>query len=164
MRTLNTCSARSLAALLLALAVGGESSAQSLTPRAPIQKRPIHKVVATPGAITGEIVVKFRDEALARLDPSGNLSFNGPAKGGKRAKHLLSAYSLSTAIKATHDEMYNVMQSASMNSGIASPDLPGMLSVKLDPDSPAVVQKLARQLHMLECVEFATIKIGRAHV
>ena len=122
-----------------------------------MQKRPLHNVVATPGAITGEIVVKFRDEALARLDASGNLSFNGPAQDGRRAKKLLSAYNLTTAIKATHDEMYNVMQSASMHSGIAAPDLPGMLSVKLDPESPAVVQRLARQLHMLECVEFATI-------
>ena len=46
----------------------------------PMQKRPLHNVVATPGAITGEIVVKFRDEALARLDASGNLSFNGPPR------------------------------------------------------------------------------------
>ena len=157
MRTLNSCFARSLAALLLALVVGGESFSQSLSPRAPMQKRTLDKVVATPGAITGEIVVKFRDEALARLDASGNLSFNGPAQDGRRAKKLLSGYNLTTAIKATHDEMYNVMQSASMHSGIAAPDLPGMLSVKLDPESPAVVQRLARQLHMLECVEFATI-------
>ena len=157
MRTLNPCSARTIAALLLAFAVGGEAFAQALTPRAPIQKRPIDQVVATPGAVTGEIVVKFHDEALARLDASGNLSFNGPARGGQRAKQLLSGFSLSTAIKATHDEMYNVMQSAALHSGVASPDLPGMLSVKLDPESPAAIQKLARQLHALDCVEYATI-------
>ena len=157
MRTLNPCSARTIAALLLAFAVGGEAFAQALTPRAPIQKRPIDQVVATPGAVTGEIVVKFHDEALARLDASGNLSFNGPARGGQRAKQLLSGFSLSTAIKATHDEMYSVMQSAALHSGVASPDLPGMLSVKLDPESPAAIQKLARQLHALDCVEYATI-------
>ena len=32
-----------------------------------------------------------------------------------------------------------------------------MLSVKLDPESPAAIQKLARQLHALDCVEYATI-------
>ena len=40
MRTLNPCSARTIAALLLAFAVGGEAFAQALTPRTPIQKRP----------------------------------------------------------------------------------------------------------------------------
>ena len=48
MRTLNPCSARTIAALLLAFAVGGEAFAQALTPRTPIQKRPIDQVVATP--------------------------------------------------------------------------------------------------------------------
>ena len=99
MRTLNPCSARTIAALLLAFVVGGEAFAQAMTPRAPIQKRPIDQVVATPGAVTGEIVVKFHDEALARLDASGNLSFSGPARGGQRAKQLLRGLSLSTAIK-----------------------------------------------------------------
>ena len=46
---------------------------------------------------------------------------------------------------------------AALHSGVASPDLPGMLSVKLDPESPAAIQKLARQLHALDCVEYATI-------
>ncbi|MEL7073730.1 MAG: hypothetical protein AAGK34_06855, partial [Planctomycetota bacterium] len=115
MRTLNPCSARTIAALLLAFAVGGEAFAQALTPRAPIQKRPIDQVVATPGAVTGEIVVKFHDAALARLDASGNLSFNGPARGGQRAKQLLSGLTLCTAIKATQEEMYSVMQSAAVH-------------------------------------------------
>ena len=157
MRTLNPCSARTIAALLLAFAVGGEAFAQALTPRTPIQKRPIDQVVATPGAVTGEIVVKFHDEALARLDASGNLSFNGPARGGKRAKQLLEGLAVTPAIKATPEEMYSVMNAAASHSGIASPDLLGMLSVKLDPESPAAIEKLARQLHMLECVEYATI-------
>ena len=102
MRTLNPRSARSLFALLMALVVGGEAFAQALAPRVPIQKRSINQVVATPGAITGEIVVKFHDDALARLDASGNLSFNGPARGGNRAKQLLAGISLTTAIKASH--------------------------------------------------------------
>ena len=135
----------------------GEAFAQALTPRTPIQKRPIDQVVATPGAVTGEIVVKFHDEALARLDASGNLSFNGPARGGKRAKQLLEGLVVTPAIKATPEEMYSVMNAAASHSGIASPDLLGMLSVKLDPESPAAIEKLARQLHMLECVEYATI-------
>ncbi|MEL7066812.1 MAG: hypothetical protein AAGK24_05210, partial [Planctomycetota bacterium] len=101
--------------------------------------------------------VKFHDAALARLDASGNLSFNGPARGGQRAKQLLSGLTLRTAIKATQEEMYSVMQSAALHSGVASPDLPGMLSVKLDPQSPALIQKLARQLHALDCVEYASI-------
>ena len=135
----------------------GEAFAQALTPRTPIQKRPIDQVVATPGAVTGEIVVKFHDEALARLDASGNLSFNGPARGGKRAKQLLEGLAVTPAIKATPEEMYSVMNAAASHSGIASPDLLGMLSVKLDPESPAAIEKLARQLHVLECVEYATI-------
>ena len=32
-----------------------------------------------------------------------------------------------------------------------------MLSVKLDPESPEIIQKLARQLHALDCVEYASI-------
>ena len=148
MRTLNPCSARTIAALLLALAVGGEAFAQALTPRAPIQKRPIDQVVATPGAVTGEIVVKFHDEALARLDASGNLSFNGPARGGKRAKQLLEGLAVTPAIKGTPEEMYSVMNAAASHSGIASPDLLGMLSVKLDPESPAAIESWPSTSHV----------------
>ena len=79
----------------------GEAFAQALTPRAPIQKRPIDQVVATPGAVTGEIVVKFHDEALARLDASGNLSFNGPARGGRVPNNCWKGSFTTPAIKAT---------------------------------------------------------------
>ena len=58
MRTLNPCSARTIAALLLAFAVGGEAFAQALTP--------IDQVVATPGAVTGEI---GGGKPLQGLDP-----------------------------------------------------------------------------------------------
>ena len=78
MRTLNPCSARTIAALLWPL-LSGEALLRLDTPP-PIQRS--DRSLWQHLAVTGEIVVKFHDAALARLDASGNLSFNGPARGG----------------------------------------------------------------------------------
>lgn len=145
-------------ALLFCLLISGVSHAGDLKARKPQAKRPLDAVVATPGAVTGEIIVKFRDEAQARLTASGRLTFQGVAADGKQAKKIMNRHALRTSIKASLEDMYGVMQAAEANSGIASPDLPGMISIVLDPSDTAGIESLARQLHALECVEYASIQ------
>jgi len=144
--------------LLFCLLISGVSHAGDLKARKPQSKRPLDAVVATPGAVTGEIVVKFHDEAQARLTASGRLTFQGVAVDGKRAQKIMNRHALRTSIQASLEDMYGVMQAAEANSGIASPDLPGMISIVLDPTDIGGIQSLARQLHVLECVEYASIQ------
>ena len=53
--------------------------------------------------------------------------------------------------------MYNVMQSrgSAFRRCFARPSRHA--EREIDPESPAAIQKLARQLHALDCVEYATI-------
>ena len=122
----------------------------------PIQKRPIDQVVATPGAVTGEIVVKFHDAALARLDASGNLSFNGPARGGQR-QATLEWFDASHRHQGhpRRDVQRDAKRCPAFRRRLPRPSRHA--EREAGPRISRDDQKLARQLHALDCVEYASI-------
>ena len=139
--------------LLSTIAVGSGE----LEPRAKRVKRPLSQLVAGENA-TGELVIKFTDEAKVRAIAGRLESFGVPTRSFFDAQRLLENYRVAPAINAEQSRIDALIRRAESLSGKAQPDLGGMIKVVAGRPGDQSIEALAHRLHVLDCVDYVSIQ------
>lgn len=149
---------RRFAVLLCALVVaqsGVCDSAGALEPRQPITVGTFQALEESPQ----RLIVKFDDAALARATEAGGLASRGGADlTGVAEVAQTNALHFSPLIQLPELLLRNLEDRAAARSGVAQPDLAGLMIVHLPPGAARTLPEVGELLSDLDEVEFAYLQ------
>ncbi len=151
-------------ALLTTFFIAG-AAAQELTPRRPLPKSVV-KVMPLSGRSPSmneqgdqyRLIVKFRDEIKMRAVQ--NRLEQTALKDMGSINNVIQRFGMtfSRLIKLSEDKLQSMEARAEAHSGIAQPDLAGIMIVQIQDTSPATLEAAGQALQALDEVEFAFIE------
>jgi hypothetical protein len=137
------------------LAISLPALAQELEPRQPLPKGDI---VVDP-ALEQRLVVKFRDDALARATPEGGVESRSRTDlSGVRSVAEAHRVSFSPLNNRPEEQLRDYEERAASRSGRAQPDLGGLMIVRLADSAPECMQAAGEALNALDVVEFVEVE------
>lgn len=152
--------ALALAAVLFAV----PAAASELAPRRPLPKEPVRALplpaTPAPPAATPQyrLIVKFRDEVEARTARGLLVSLGDADLAGVAAVTSRFDLSFEPLIRLPEETLAELEERAAARSGIAQPDLAGILEVQVPGAAPAALEAVGEALQRLPEVEFAYIQ------
>jgi hypothetical protein len=136
------------------------ANAKTLTPRVPLPKTPIRVTAATGDCSNLQLIVKFRDHALARALETGRVELGGQGDSAV-INGVIEAFGLSLVqlILIPQDTLDSLERRAAERSGAEQPDLAGMMRVVVPEPTPWRLEAVGEALQSLDEVEFAHVQV-----